>query len=1023
MSSNNNVTGGKGFTRKVKEASASKAPEKKWVLFSKLYDHTAEIEQKYMNTPHYMTESGWLPDWGLSEAMRELLANMIDQSRKVLESSELRPQELQFTDAPGRLFLHVGDVLLAEARWKEKICMYVSSYVNGGVNKAKAMKGEYERVKTQCVELINYGSELPWKAFHAGYSSKRDSKTMIGKHGEGLTGACVVLNRSGCNISAECTHNGFTADVLNFESAVHFQLQRRKAKAKGDLPSCTVRFTVVFDPERRYPSPEQLMNSVRLSSTAAAAGIATSRGKLLLDPALRGKQFNRSIFVAEDAHCLFGYDFLDPDKNLLQGRDRNNHGKTNLVRECGAIISEAILQSEEVCEEVLDCFLYSARYDPNNPEQEELGQHEDLKDGKYLSSTAVDALRQHHSDGNDTVFCAQNSGKLREITEATGMNVVYSHRLLHNHVTVVDNFNLELVRDAQDITSSSRIYPHRDKLVALLKLGTARDTGLSEAQEIALNRTLQACAVPMESIVKILRLLRNQPDSSESPTNSSTARNGQNETELRANLAAKLLPRSTVASKHNQAQASTYEPVISEVSSDSPSTQTHSNPMNPMVNKRPPTQMGVTPEQREHRRRDVDAESDYSVVDSSCDDDNLSEFSEWEEESDQQDDASSNGGDNGSDGWWDRVLGRLKKRSKTAESVTHSESPSDGVSTPKSNTQDHSNNYDIDWTDYGEPAAGETVAKSTFTAGRDATSAFIVPSSTTATATSLTSAPTTAPPIVHVTPATSDKSPVPTVVAPTPGPISALPTTPSEVTAVPASAENKTVATPTSTPTPVQTPSPVPTLAPPQTPAPTTPAVSQPPTPLEDPAPDPTPTSIGTTATTATVDVATTYVGPQDAVEMEDDESEEADGDSEHSRLVATPVPTLLTPTDALRYVLPDPPASISLGQGRPSVYRRSRNAATGVWLYSDDDKKKANPSGRMAAQLEWCVPTPMDRHKLLLLSALVHIVVFSTSDASAALVFSSEGNCVCVNLSSEGINETVFKYFLRSQLKMYEFL
>ena len=416
------------------------------------------------------------------------------------------------------------------------------------------------------------------------------------------------------------------------------------------------------------------------------------------------------------------------------------------------------------------------------------------------------------------------------------------------------------------------------------------------------------------------------------------------------------------------------------------------------------------------------------MVDSCCDEDDQSEFSEWQEESDQQDDASSNGGENGSDGWWDRVLGRLKKRSKTAESVTHSDSPSvtdttnkkDGMSTPNSNTQDHSNNYDMDWTDYGEPSAGETVTQFASTAPRDATSALTVPSSTPVTATFFTSAPTTAPPTVYVTPATSDKSPELTVVPATPS-SSPSPVT-STATAEPASAEFKTVVTPASTPTLVQAPSPIPVLAPLQ--APTTPAVSQSPTPLEDLVPNPSPSPIATT-TTATVDVATTYVGPQDAVEMKDDENEDTDEDLEYSRQVAihTRVPTLLTPTDTIRYVLPDPPASILLGQDRPSVYRQSRHAATGVWLYCDDDKKKANPSGRMAAQLEWCVHTPMDRHKLLLLSALVHIVVFCTSDASAALVFSSEGNCVCVNLSSEGINETVFKYFLRSQLKMYEFL
>eukprot|EP01032_Pedospumella_encystans_P007637 gene7637-9142_t len=576
MSSNDNVKDGKGFKRTYAEASTSTAQEKKWTLFSKLYDHTVEIDQKYIDTPHYMTESGWLPDWRLQEAMRELLSNMIDQARKVLESSDLRKQELQFSEAPGHLYLHVGDVLLAEARWTEKMCEYVSSYVNGGVVKAKAIKDKFLRVKTKCVELTNYGSKLPWKAFRAGYSSKKESKTMIGKYGEGLTGASVVLNRNGCNLFAECTHNRFTATVLNFGSEVHFQLKRRAPKATGDLPSCTVRFTVVFDPDREYPSPEQLMNSVRLPAMAAASGIATSRGTLLLEPTLRGKQFNRSIFVAEDARCLFGYDFLDPDKNLLQGRDRNAHSKDSLLTECGRIISEAILQSAAVRTEVLQCFMYSDKFNPNNPEQEELKQYEDLQDGKYLSSAAVEALRQHHPDGKDAIFCAQNNRRLSEISAAAGTTVLYAHRLLHNHTAVINNFHKELQRDALEIAPNSRIFPHKEEIIALLSVnklkatqlmlpnvqtgfwiqqgvayvlgaehfGTADDVGFTEAQEITLNRTLHACSVPVENIVKIVRLLRNQPE--RTSLSASTAHSDTSDTALRANLVAKLFPRNTV---------------------------------------------------------------------------------------------------------------------------------------------------------------------------------------------------------------------------------------------------------------------------------------------------------------------------------------------------------------------------------------------------------------------------------------------------------------------------------------------
>jgi hypothetical protein len=82
----------------------------------------------------------------------------------------------------------------------------------------------------------------------------------------------------------------------------------------------------------------------------ATTRLAAARGELLTDPAFRGKQYNRGIFVSEceTDKCLFGYNYFDPDKTLLQGRERSSHNVDACLRECGSILSEAILASAEV---------------------------------------------------------------------------------------------------------------------------------------------------------------------------------------------------------------------------------------------------------------------------------------------------------------------------------------------------------------------------------------------------------------------------------------------------------------------------------------------------------------------------------------------------------------------------------------------------------------------------------------------------------------------------------------------------
>eukprot|EP01032_Pedospumella_encystans_P007639 gene7639-9144_t len=519
---------------------------------TRLYLKSNPIEQKFFNTPNRMAEVGWLPQWQIREAVRELLANMIDQARTVASKFLPVPAELEFTEEPGRFAVHIGKTLLAEAKWGKKSHKYIKNYLNAGVIKARADARDYIIEETQFLEMISYSSALPYTSFYVGHSTKRNNLAVIGKHGEGLTGACVVLNRAGCNIIAECTHNAYKAHIVRLKNDVCFQLERKR-ESSGPQQD-TVRFTVVFDPRKPAEDMQGLMNCVHLPATAAEAGITTSRGILLLEPALRGKQFNRSIFVAEDARCLFGYDFLDPDKNLLEGRDRNAHGKTNVIKECGKIISEAILQSEEVRKEVLKCFMYGPGYNPDTPGEVVLTHYDDVKDGDGLTLQAVMALRRQYEQslpvaGQKVVYCTRDTTMLNEVKRVKGMVSAYCHRVLHNHAGIVFDFQQSIKLGATVLDPTTRVGALCDQLLPLLgvrelkqsvmelpgahaglwvfnhvgyatcvrSLGAAHAVGLTEAQETSVIRSLRFAQIPVENEIKIIRLLRNQPEPEPEP--------------------------------------------------------------------------------------------------------------------------------------------------------------------------------------------------------------------------------------------------------------------------------------------------------------------------------------------------------------------------------------------------------------------------------------------------------------------------------------------------------------------------
>jgi hypothetical protein len=512
------------------------------------------IDATFINTPHYIAASHYLPNWSMREALRELLTNTIDQARSVAEEFGILG-EINIREDEKRLAIHIEHELLAEVTWKFGKNKYVHSYCNAGKIKARAADDDVEQgAYTMCIELTNYSSRLPWRSFQIGQTTKRGSKAMIGTHGEGLSAACVVLNRNGCNVTATCNH--FSAKIVDLDNYIYFQLARR------DSDEDTVKFKIVLPPPGDLVCIDELMSTIRLPS--AAVCVKTERGQLLTAPEYRGKQYNRSIYVSEDAKCLFGYNFFDPDKNLLQSRDRNSHAGDACLRECGSILSEAILRNEDVCQRVLACFVYKEK--PGAGGSHGRKPFSDLGDGEFLSEAARQRLRsaqERLSGQKAAIFCANDTSLLSQISAARGMAVVYCHAVLHNFQEVTNSFYQQLSETATSLPEDSLLYEHRHTVCGYLRVnriemsavelptklvgfwrvdrvayvtglsylhsqqqGDAKRSarGLSEENEVNIHETLRACDVDLRATIQIVRFLqgdaqRTRLSEDSSPTN------------------------------------------------------------------------------------------------------------------------------------------------------------------------------------------------------------------------------------------------------------------------------------------------------------------------------------------------------------------------------------------------------------------------------------------------------------------------------------------------------------------------
>jgi len=180
-----------------------KSDDSELVPLHKRYVVSKPLETYHFNQVFMIAHKNWVRNWNIRKALLEYLSNCIDQSRTVGNRFNLTGH-LEYKEMPEEIILHVGQIVLGRIKWGFRKVKYTESYESTGSTKERMKPCNTSTAETQFIEFTNYSSYLPVDAFGIGRSTKASDDTVIGRHGEGLPGACVALCREGCQVTALC---------------------------------------------------------------------------------------------------------------------------------------------------------------------------------------------------------------------------------------------------------------------------------------------------------------------------------------------------------------------------------------------------------------------------------------------------------------------------------------------------------------------------------------------------------------------------------------------------------------------------------------------------------------------------------------------------------------------------------------------------------------------------------------------------------------------------------------------------
>ena len=221
--------------------------------------------------------------------------------------------------------------------------------------------------------VINKGARLPLSSLVLGCSSKDDIDGMIGKFGEGYKLALVVLLRKGLKVDIL---NGEEEWIPSFKLSDNFGTQVLNIEV-NQLPENAECDDVVFAisgiDEDLYKELQLLFPCI---NDDYGDVVESDNGTILLDKKFQGKMYVEGLFIQSDSNFQYGYNFkssvvdLDRDRKAINYYELKKLTAASVVtaEKCSTEIFKAISNSytdikdiTEVLDEASESFLTDYR--------------------------------------------------------------------------------------------------------------------------------------------------------------------------------------------------------------------------------------------------------------------------------------------------------------------------------------------------------------------------------------------------------------------------------------------------------------------------------------------------------------------------------------------------------------------------------------------------------------------------------------------------------------------------------------
>lgn len=218
--------------------------------------------------------------------------------------------------------------------------------------------------------INNEGISLSAKDLILGCSSKSDQDGMIGKYGEGFKLALVVLLRKGMNVYVDNNEKLWSP---SFKVSEQFGTQVLNIEESDDGRGEGLTFVISPVDKQLYNS---LLNYFPCIDESFGNVVNCENGQILLDKQFKGKMYVEGLYIQTDDNFQYGYNFnsdvveLDRDRKAINYYELRALTAQSIVtaEECNKEIFDAITKScvdvrdiEEVIDEASESFLEEYR--------------------------------------------------------------------------------------------------------------------------------------------------------------------------------------------------------------------------------------------------------------------------------------------------------------------------------------------------------------------------------------------------------------------------------------------------------------------------------------------------------------------------------------------------------------------------------------------------------------------------------------------------------------------------------------